>query len=100
MYYLQKIFIDNIRFYRTQKNLTQMDVAEIINVSTNYYNGLENGKYFPSIKVLDSICTGLNILPFQLFIENPFIEDINDSTKEHIIMLREVLLSIITKYLQ
>ncbi|BDC94606.1 helix-turn-helix transcriptional regulator [Treponema bryantii] len=72
MNHTQKVLINNLRYYRNQLELTQSQFAELIDVSTNYYNALENGKYFPSVEVIDKICNATNLFPYQLFLENPY----------------------------
>ena len=56
MLHTQKVLISNLRYYRCQLHLTQSQFAELIDVSTNYYNAIENGKYFPSVELIDRIC--------------------------------------------
>ena len=68
---IQKLFIANLRFYRSQKKISQIAFSEQIGVSPNYLNAVENGKNFPSVEVLQKMCTALNILPYQLFLEKP-----------------------------
>jgi len=67
----QSIFIQNLRFFRKQKKLSQMKLAELIDVTPNYLNAVENGKNFPSPEVLQRIVNVLEILPYQLFLEQP-----------------------------
>ncbi|WP_296324288.1 helix-turn-helix transcriptional regulator [uncultured Treponema sp.] len=42
MTHLQQVFINNIRFYRTKANFTQVEFAEEIGLSPNYLNAVEN----------------------------------------------------------
>ena len=67
----QRIFILNLRYLRTQKKLSQVKFSELIEVSPNYLNAIENGKNFPSPEVLQRIIDVLDILPYQLFLEYP-----------------------------
>ena len=100
MTHIQELFINNIRFYRTQRDYSQSKFAELIDVSPNYYNAVENGKYFPSIDVLDSICVILDILPFQLFLEAPNSAPTNNEyNSQKLVKLREELYSTINKYI-
>ena len=71
MTHLQQVFINNIRFYRTKANFTQVDFATEIGVTPNYLNAVENGKYFPSPDVLQKMCDSLKLYPYQLFLEQP-----------------------------
>lgn len=43
----------------------------MIDLTPNYLNAIENGKYFPSPEVIDRICEKLQLLPYQLFLEKP-----------------------------
>jgi transcriptional regulator with XRE-family HTH domain len=43
----------------------------MINISPNYLNAVENGKNFPSPKVIQNIANTLGIFPYQLFLEYP-----------------------------
>jgi transcriptional regulator with XRE-family HTH domain len=68
---LQDAFIRNLRFFRTKKGLSQLKFSEMINLSPNYLNAVENGKNFPSPEVIQTIADTLEILPYQLFLEHP-----------------------------
>lgn len=70
MTHIQELFIKNLRFYRKKKNFTQLAFSERIDLSPNYLNAVENGKNFPSPEVLQKIADGLEILPYELFLEN------------------------------
>ena len=67
----QRVFIQNLRFLRSNKEISQMKLSELINVTPNYLNAIENGKNFPSPEVLQRIIDALGILPYQLFLEYP-----------------------------
>lgn len=64
---LRQIFIENLKHYRKQNNLRQLDLALEIGKSSNYINSIENGKYFPSPETIDKIATVLKIDPQKLF---------------------------------
>ena len=81
---IQKLFIANLRFYRSQKKISQIAFSEQIGVSPNYLNAVENGKNFPSVEVLQKICNTLNILPYQLFLEKPILSQ-NYTDGNHLI---------------
>ncbi|MDR1239860.1 MAG: helix-turn-helix domain-containing protein [Treponema sp.] len=68
---LQAAFIRNLRFFRKKKRFSQLEFSEMINISPNYLNAVENGKNFPSPEVLQNIADGLGIFPYQLFLEYP-----------------------------
>jgi transcriptional regulator with XRE-family HTH domain len=48
-----------------------MKLSELLNISPNYLNAVENGKNFPSPEVLQRIIDVLEVLPYQLFLEHP-----------------------------
>lgn len=86
MTHFQKIFIQNLRFYRTKAGFSQLAFSEKINLSPNYLNAVENGKNFPSPEVIQKILEVLNIMPYQLFLEAPDFSE-NDSENQKIIQL-------------
>jgi len=51
--------------------LSQIKLSELVNITPNYINAIENGKNFPSLDVLQRIIDVLEILPYQLFNEFP-----------------------------
>lgn len=58
-----------LREVREKQHLTQSDVAEAADISTNHYAQIERGEANPSIETLESILKALNIksskvLPF------------------------------------
>ena len=52
---------ENLLIQRRRKNLTQDVVAEAANISTKYYNLIENGKANPSITNIVNICYALDM---------------------------------------
>jgi transcriptional regulator with XRE-family HTH domain len=71
MTHFQRIFVQNLRFLRKEKKISQMKLSELVNISPNYLNAVENGKNFPSPEVLQRIIDVLEVLPYQLFLEHP-----------------------------
>ena len=61
------IFRNNLKYYRTQQNLTQEELSELCGISSDYLSEIERGKKTPSFKKLDLIANGLNIEVYQLF---------------------------------
>ncbi len=64
-----------IKFYREKKNITQKELAEIVNVRRETIVNLENGKYNPSLKL------GMEIAKvFGVMVEDVFelLEDESD----------------------
>jgi len=71
----QELFVRNLRFFRKKRGISQLKFSEIINVSPNYLNAVENGKNFPSPDVVQQIIDTLGVLPYQLFLEHPVETD-------------------------
>ena len=46
-------------------------MSEMVDITPNYLNAVENGKNFPSPDVLQRVIDVLEILPYQLFLEHP-----------------------------
>jgi transcriptional regulator with XRE-family HTH domain len=51
--------------------ISQQKLSEMVNISPNYLNAVENGKNFPSPEVIQSISDILELMPYQLFLEHP-----------------------------
>lgn len=79
---LQQLFINNLKMFRKQKNLRQIDLALEIGKSSNYINSIENGKYFPSPDTIEKICDCLEIEAAQLFMEAENDDFLSDRTSE------------------
>lgn len=53
--------------FRAQKNLTQEDLAKIVNVRRETITHLEKGKYNPSLKLAFAIAKALDVKVDELF---------------------------------
>ncbi|MDR0442262.1 MAG: helix-turn-helix domain-containing protein [Treponema sp.] len=71
MTHFQKVFIENLRFWRKKRGISQLKLSEMINITPNYLNAVENGKNFPSPEVIQYISDILELMPYQLFLEHP-----------------------------
>jgi transcriptional regulator with XRE-family HTH domain len=71
MTHFQRLFVQNLRFLRNKKGLSQVKFSELLAISPNYLNAVENGKNFPSPEVLQRMVDFLTIMPYQLFMEYP-----------------------------
>jgi len=74
MTHFQRLFIENLRFWRKKREISQLKLSEMVNISPNYLNAVENGKNFPSPEVIQNISEVLKVLPYQLFLEYPMEE--------------------------
>ncbi|MCR5621459.1 MAG: helix-turn-helix domain-containing protein [Treponema sp.] len=64
---LRQVFIANLKRYRKQNHIRQLDLAMEIGKSANYINSIENGKYFPSPETIEKIAEILKVEPASLF---------------------------------
>jgi len=79
---VKKIFAHNLRKIRKERNLTQEQLAEIVETTLKTISDLENEKYLPVSASLDKICEKLNILPSLLF---QLPEEFKDAKKINLI---------------
>jgi transcriptional regulator with XRE-family HTH domain len=67
---LREIFINNLKYYRKQKGLSQEKLSYAINMSMAYINQIENKASFPQPEIIEKIANVLEIRPVQLFDES------------------------------
>ena len=63
----QQEFIENLKKFRTQKKISQAQLAELCNVSTGTIGNIECGLAKPSFDLIISIANTLKIHPANLF---------------------------------
>lgn len=54
------ILKNRLKLARTEKNLSQEDLAKIIGVSRQTINAIENGKFYPTAKLALLLCIALD----------------------------------------
>ena len=64
---LMKIFGGNDQKYRIKRNLTQQNLAEMLNCSIVFLSRLENGHYGVQFKNIAQLANALHIDPSKLF---------------------------------
>ena len=64
----RQVFINNLKFYRKKKNITQAQLAELCEVSTGTIGNIECDLASPSFELLIKISDVLQINPGVLFI--------------------------------
>lgn len=64
---IRKVFGDNVKKYRKQQGLSQEQLAEKLEISTNHLSVIETGTKFVTYKLLEKIIIELNVLPSSLF---------------------------------
>lgn len=57
----------NIAYYRKQRGLTQLQLAEIVNISRTHMSRIEIADCAVSLDVVFAICDALNVPPNHLF---------------------------------
>lgn len=87
---LRSVFIANIKKYRKEQNLSQMNLAEKVGTSTSYLGEIEIGKKFPSIEMIQKIADALNIPPFKLFMSEDDFYKKQFSKEESEKLLKEI----------
>lgn len=76
----QETLAKNLKIIRNNKNLTQFELAELCETSTNYIALIETCKKFPSSNMLTKIVEALHIEPFELFLtEQDVKKEVNKS---------------------
>ena len=57
----------NIAYYRKERGLSQMQLAEYINISRTHMSRIETADCAVSLDVIFDICDALNVNPSKLF---------------------------------
>ena len=57
----------NVAYYRKERGLSQMQLAEIINISRTHMSRIETADCAVSLDVVFDICDVLNVKPSKLF---------------------------------
>lgn len=63
---LGDLIVDNIRFMRVQKKLTQKQLEKKLGVSKNYIQLIENYRFYPKFSMVERIAEVLEVNPFDL----------------------------------
>ena len=67
---LKSDFIENLIFYRTQKNMSQLELSGICDCAKSTISGIESRKNLPSVELILKIAYALEIHPADLFLRN------------------------------
>lgn len=57
---------DRVQYFRKQRKLYQVELADIVGVSTGYIGSIEQGLRSPSLKLLKKLARALKISPKEL----------------------------------
>ena len=72
---IKKLLGTNIKSYRRNMGISQNQLAEMVNMATNYLGLIENGKKFPSAKMIERIAASLGKDTIDLFTPKPIQQD-------------------------
>jgi len=86
--YLRKILAKNLKKLRNDRHMSQMKLASVADISTNFINEIEHEKKWPSIKTLSKLVIALNVEPARLFASEIMLKTDNAE------MLRAELISL------
>lgn len=67
---IRVIFINNLRYYRNQKGISQEKLSYAVGKSIAYINQIENRDSWPQPEMVDKIAEALGISSSSLFEEN------------------------------
>lgn len=67
---IQNAFVENLKFYRSKKNLSQGNLAELCDCAISTIGCIESGKMLPSFETICRISKALDIHPADLFLRN------------------------------
>ena len=91
----QEDFVENLKFYRKQKGISQEKLAEMCDCATATIGCIEIYRQLPSFEMITKIAAALKIHPADLFLRNA--SSTVASTKE---ILREKLLPQIETFIE
>lgn len=57
----------NLKTLRTQKNITQVDIANTLGVDRSFVSNIENGKNNPTLSTIASLAKALKVSVVELF---------------------------------
>ncbi len=98
---IQKVFIENLKFYRKQKKISQKDLSIALDKGFNYINSIECGVSFPPPAVIDEIARLLDIDSETLFSKKGCPQNIRNDEKSQIPQnIKDELISNVTKEIQ
>ena len=88
--YIRKIFARNLKKLRNDRHMSQMQLASVADISTNFINEIEHEKKWPSIETLARLVIALSVEPARFFTSEIMLKT-NDAE-----MLRAELISLNT----
>ena len=80
---LRGILSNNIKRCRQKNNLSQLALAEKVNISTNFLSDIERCKAWVSPNTLVKLASVLNIEPYELFKSDVLLSNTEKSILQH-----------------
>jgi len=68
---IREILAENMKKHRQKLDITQPELAERANISTNFIGMIEQKRKFPAPEMLERIAKALEIEPYELFAVTP-----------------------------
>jgi len=65
---IQETFAKNLRESRRKCGFTQVQLAEKVEISTNYLAMVELARYIPRVEIIERLANALNVEVYELFI--------------------------------
>lgn len=84
----KKLLGSKIKEKRKSKNLTQEQLAELVEIGTPNISYIENGKFYPTVETLEKICKALEVKPFELYMFDSE-KNINEIREEMFLELKK-----------
>jgi transcriptional regulator with XRE-family HTH domain len=72
---IKDILARNLKYFRTQRQLSQAQLAEKANISVTFLSNIERGKMFPKVETLSRLTESLNVEVQELFQPDLVSED-------------------------
>lgn len=79
---IRETFVNNLRFYRKQKGISQEKLSYAVGKSIAYINQIENKDTWPQPEMVDKIAMALGISSSALFEENNSPENLKNGFVE------------------
>lgn len=73
---IRDVFVNNLKFYRKQKGISQEKLSYAVDKSIAYINQIENRDSWPQPEMVDKIAAALGISSSALFEENQCPENV------------------------
>lgn len=88
---IRKIFGKNVKHYRKELGLSQEQLAEKLDISTNHLSVIETGTKFVTYKLLEKIIEVFDVKPSSLFfVQGTAQNDDNIENKVNLIIREEL----------